>query len=76
MLLWSAYRRKAASVRPIVSFSHALSWGLMGLWFGLVTTFDWQAIRTPPLVFLVIAAFVGSVIVAVIGRPKTTESSM
>lgn len=74
MLLWSVFKRKAANIRPCLGFSDALAWGLMGLWFGLVTTFGWQATRTP-LIFLMIAAFAGSVIVAVIGRPKTTESS-
>ena len=74
MLLWSVRKRKVAKIRPYLDFSDALAWGLMGLWFGLVTTFGWQATRTP-LIFLVIAAFSGSVIVVVIGRPKTTESS-
>jgi hypothetical protein len=47
MLLRSAHERKAAKIRPLLSFTDVFCWGLMGLWFGLVTTFDWQAIRTP-----------------------------
>jgi len=61
------------NIRPYLSF-FALSWGLVGLWFGLVSTFGWQAIRSP-LVVLVMVAFAGSVITVVLGRPKSQESS-
>jgi uncharacterized membrane protein YuzA (DUF378 family) len=74
MLLWSVSKRRKANIRPYLSFSDALAWGLMGLWFGLVTAFGWQAIRTP-IIFLVVAAFAGSLIVGFLGRPKTLKSS-
>jgi len=69
MLLWSIYERKKANAKLLFSVAHIFAWILMGLWFGLVTTFGWQAFRTP-LVYLVVAAFVGAVTAGLIDRHR------
>ena len=73
MLLWSIRTRKKRNARPYSHVADVFSWALMGLWFGLVTTFGWQTIHAP-FVYLTIAAFAGSLVVAFLGRPKSSES--
>ena len=72
-LLWSIHTRKDKNVRPFFRLADACSWALMGFWFGLVTTFGWQAIHIL-LSYLTIAAFAGSLAVAVLLRAKASES--
>jgi len=61
MLLWTTHRRKAANIKPALSYVDVLFWVLGGLEFGLLTTYGWQAFHRP-LIFLLLSVFVGALI--------------
>jgi len=72
MFLWSIDRlRETAKLRDY--FIHAFAWALMGLCFGIATTFKSKTIR-PPLVYVLVAAFVAAVVMARVGRRKLQGS--
>ena len=59
--------------QTVLSSGRRMFMGFDGFWLGLVTTIGWQAIPIP-LVYLTIAAFAGSLAVAVLLRAKASES--
>jgi hypothetical protein len=63
MLLWTTHRRKAANIKPALSYVDVLFWVFGALEFGLLTTYGWQALHRP-LIFLLLLAFVGALITA------------
>jgi hypothetical protein len=58
-LLRTIRRRKADNIK--LSYGDFLFYGFLGLEFGLLITFGWQAFHRP-LVFLVVVVFVGLVV--------------
>jgi ABC-type siderophore export system fused ATPase/permease subunit len=70
-LLRTIRRRKADNIK--LSYSDVLFYGSLGLEFGLLVTFGWQAFHRP-LIFLVVLAFVGCVVTG--ARPlKSSQRS-
>jgi len=57
MLVWETRKRKAADIRPALPPASILIWILVGLSFGLLMTFGWQAVHSP-LVFITVGSFV------------------
>jgi len=55
-----------------ISFARVLSTVLAGFWFSLMMTFGWQAARAP-LIYPVIAAFVGCVLVGFLDRKNMSR---
>jgi peptidoglycan/LPS O-acetylase OafA/YrhL len=74
MLLWTAHKRRKAQIKPVVLFKDVLGWALMGLWFGLVTTFNWQAFHWP-LILATVLTFAGSVIVFCTSTNRKIQSA-
>jgi hypothetical protein len=70
MMLWSARQRASKNLKPTWLIEEAFSWALMGLWFGVVTTFHWRRAFHVPLVFVTVAAFAGACLVGVIGSKR------
>jgi hypothetical protein len=69
--MWTFRRRKADNIK--LSYADVLFYGFLGLEFGLLTIFHWQAFHIP-LVFLVVLAFVGIMVTG--GRPlKSSQRS-
>ena len=56
MLVWETRKRKAADIRPALPPASILIWILVGLSFGLLMTFGWQAVHSP-LVFITVGSF-------------------
>jgi hypothetical protein len=52
MMWWSAHRRASENLTPAWRIEDVLSWALMGLWFGIVTTFHWRQAFHMPLVIV------------------------
>lgn len=64
LTLWlSTFRQAAGTTRRILGFRRVLSFSLVGLWFGLMLTFRWNALH-PPLIFLTVASFLGGILAA------------
>jgi hypothetical protein len=72
MTAWSAHKRPSENLKPILCIQDIFSWGLMGVWFGVVTTFHWQRAFHMPLVLVTVAAFGGACLVAIFGSKKRT----
>ena len=70
MILWSAHRRTSMNLRPAWCLEEALSWLLTGLSFGIVVVFPLRRAFGMPLIFVTVAAFVGSVVVGIIGDKR------
>jgi hypothetical protein len=66
-------KRKADSIKPAFSYADVLFSGFIGLEFGLLIAFGWQAFHRP-LIFLTVLAFVGCVLAGL--RPdKSSQRS-
>jgi hypothetical protein len=49
MLFWTVRKRKQAQIKPVLLPSDIFLWALMGIFFGLVSTFHWRAFHWPLL---------------------------
>jgi hypothetical protein len=72
MLVWETLRKSDENIRPALSLADVLSWALLGLGFGIGTTFHWKAFHWPLVLFLVVAFVVGGVF-ARLGRRKLSH---
>ncbi len=70
MILSSAHRRTSMSLKTAWYLEEVLSWLLMGLCFGIVVVFPLRRAFSMPLVFVTVAAFVGSCVVGMIGDKR------
>lgn len=69
MLLWDFWRESDERMKQVLSWSNLLSLALLGLTFGIGTTFRWRAIRWP-LILVVVATFVCGAVFARLGTRK------
>jgi hypothetical protein len=65
MMLWYAYWRHSENLKPTWRIEEVLTWILMGLWFGIVTTFHWRAFYTP-IVFVTVLSFASACLVGMV----------
>ena len=72
MLLWTTLRRRAAKIKPVISYGDVLFWSLVGFGFGVVSNYGWRVLHRPVL-YLTILAVIGIAITATIG-PATKIS--
>ena len=66
MLFRTTRRRKAANIKPSLSYGDILFSGFMGLDFGLIVIYGWQAFHRP-LLYLTLLTFAGTLATATIG---------
>lgn len=72
MLVWETLRRNDENIKPTLTLADVLSWTLLGLGFGIGTTFHWKAFHWPLILFIVIA-FVGGGIFARLAHRKLSH---
>jgi hypothetical protein len=72
MLFRTTRRRKAANIKPSLSYGDILFCGFMGLDFGLIVIYGWQAFQRP-LLYLTLLAFAGTLATATIGPVAKTS---
>jgi hypothetical protein len=70
MMLWYAYRRHSENLKPTWRGEEVLTWALMGLWFGIVTTFHWRRAFHTPIVFVTVSAFASACVIGVVGGKR------
>ena len=73
MFVWSIRRLRQENAKRYVYVCTAISWALMGLFYGLIKTFELKVVFQPPLVYLSMAALLTSVVVGRLGRPKLQD---
>lgn len=73
MLAWETHRRKAANLEPALLPVNIMIWTLVGLCFGLSSTFGWKALQWP-LVLLTAACFVGTFIIGFLYRRERSKA--
>lgn len=69
LLVWETLRRSEKNITPALSLADVLSWTLLGMAFGIGTTFHWKAFQWPLLPFIVLA-FVGGAAFARLAHRK------
>jgi len=74
MLLWTVRKRRKAQIKPVLLFTDFLGWALLGLCFGLVTTFNWVAFRWP-LILATVLSFAGGVVVFSTSANRNIQSA-
>lgn len=67
MLVWETLSRSDKNIRPALSLADVLSWTLLGLGFGIGTTFHW------PLIIFIAVAFVGGGVFARLAHRKLSH---
>ncbi len=73
MMLWSAYRRRSEGLKPTWLVEEVLIWVLMGLWFGIVTTFPSRRAFHTPIIFVTVSVFASACVVAAVGRKRRAK---
>jgi len=71
MLAWETRKRRAASLKPAFLPVSVLVWLLSGLTFGLVSTFQWEAVRSPLVFFTAGSIFCGLAVTRLSRRERT-----
>jgi hypothetical protein len=66
MLLWTTRSRRAANIKPVISYGDVLFWGFVGFGFGLVANYGWRIFHRPVL-YLTLLAVIGIAITATLG---------
>ncbi|HVB55068.1 MAG TPA: hypothetical protein VNE63_01375 [Candidatus Acidoferrales bacterium] len=66
MLFRTTRRRKAANIKPSLSYGGVLFWDIMGLDLGLIAIYGWQAFHRP-LLYMTVLALAATVATATLG---------
>ena len=74
MAWWLAKSSKTpAMLKPkgrVERIEYAVTWALMGLIYGIVTTFHWQRATHRPLVFVTLIALTGVLLISWVARKR------
>jgi FtsH-binding integral membrane protein len=73
MFAWETRKRRAASVKPAFLPASIFIWILSGLTLGLLTTFKWQALRSP-LVFITVGSLMCGLVIARLSRHERSKA--
>jgi hypothetical protein len=75
-LLWTTKKRKAGRIIPVCSYMDAIFWALYGFQFALLVTYGWQAFHKPLILFLLVLAFVGTMVTGFLKPARRSQEDL